>query len=215
MGINVLNPDSSYTFSKLFDLKIPVDELAESFGYGLTKQKLNLAQYVGELSRVEELRVRIEEVLPYVDLSNETSRREILISKIATELVYYTKANLRIEYPLTVSNQLQGYLDYLFRGSSELLVIEAKRQDLDYGMTQLVAELIALDKWERTPQQPTLLGSVTPGRLWEFALLDRAKLHVYVGLESYRAPEDVDALMKILVQAILLGTERIETSLSS
>ena len=210
MSIEVLDPNSSYTFSKFFELKIPADELAESFGYGLTKQKLYLSRYADELNRLEELRSRIEEVLPYVDLSNETSRREILISRIATELVYYTKAKLRIEYPLTVNSQLQGYLDYLFRGQSELLVIEAKRQDLDYGMTQLVAELIALDKWERSPQQPTLLGSVTTGKLWEFALLDRREQHVYVGLESYRVPEDVDALMRILVQAILFGTSRIE-----
>ena len=203
MSISVLDFNSSYTFSKFFELKIPADELTASFGYGFTKQKLNLPQYTGELGRLEELRSRIEEVLPYVDLSNETSRREILISRVATELVHYTKANLRIEYPLMVNSQLQGYLDYLFRGKSELLVIEAKRQDLDYGMTQLIAELIALDKWERTPQQPLLIGAVTTGRLWEFALLDRAAQHVRVGLESYRVPEDVDVLMRILVQAIL------------
>lgn len=208
MGKGVLDPKSSYTFSKFFELKIPVDELAESFGYGLTKQKLNLPLYTDNLSRLEELKLRIEEVLPYVDLSNETSRREILISRVATELVYYTKANLKIEYPLNVSKQLQGYLDYLFKGRHELLVIEAKRQDLDYGMTQLVSELIALDKWERTSPQPTLLGAVTTGRLWEFALLDRSQQHICVGLESYRAPEDIDELMKILVQAILFGTGR-------
>ncbi|MEO0769844.1 MAG: hypothetical protein AAFY72_10495 [Cyanobacteria bacterium J06649_4] len=206
MGIGVLNPDSTYTFSKFFELKIPADELAESFGYRLTKQKLHLPQSISDLDRLDELKLRIEEVLPYVDLSNEASRREILISRVATELIYYTKASLRIEYPLTVNSQLQGYLDYLFRGESELLVIEAKRQDLDYGMTQLVAELIALDKWERTPQQSTLLGAVTTGKLWEFALLNRKEQHVYVGLESYRVPEDVDTLMRILVQAILEGT---------
>ena len=212
MGIEVLDPNRSYTFSKFFELKIPADELAESFGYGLTKQKLQLPQYADTLNRLEELKLRIEEVLPYVDLSNETSRREILISRIATELVYYTKAKLRIEYPLAVNSQLQGYLDYLFRGQSELLVIEAERQDLDYGMTQLIAELIALDKWERSPQQSVILGSVTTGRLWEFALLDREQQHVYVGLESYRVPEDVDSLMRILVQAILFGTDQVSGS---
>ncbi|MEM8502196.1 MAG: hypothetical protein AAF716_03475 [Cyanobacteria bacterium P01_D01_bin.1] len=45
---------------------------------------------------------------------------------------------------------------------------------------------------------------MTTGKLWEFALLDREKQHVYVGLESYRVPEDVDTLMRILVQAILV-----------
>ena len=74
-------------------------------------------------------------------------------------------------------------------------------------MTQLIAELIALDKWERTPEQSMLLGSVTTGKLWEFALLDRKRQHIYVGLESYRVPEDVDTLMRILVRAILTGSE--------
>ena len=145
---------------------------------------------------------RIEEVLPYVDLSNEASRREILIGRIVTEVVHYTKVQLRIEYPITVNQQLQGYLDYLFRGQTELLVIEAKRQDLDYGMTQLVAEMIALDQWERTPDQETLIGSVTTGKLWEFALLNRSQKHIEQGLESYRVPEDIEPLMRILVQAL-------------
>lgn len=200
--MKVLEPDGSYTFSKIFELKIPADELADEFGYTLKKKKLELPQYPGELDRLEELRSRIEEVLPYVDLSNEASRREILISRVVTELVHYTKAQLRIEYPITINRKLQGYLDYLFRGDTDLLVIEAKRQDLDYGMTQLVAEIIALDQWERTPKQSTLLGAVTTGKLWEFALLDRTHKHIDQGLESYRVPEDIEPLMRILVQAL-------------
>ena len=201
--MKVFEPGGSYTFSKIFELKIPADEIAEEFGYSLSKKKLELSQYSGELDRLEELRSRIEEVLPYVDLSNETSRREILISKVVTELVHYTKAQLRIEYPITVNQKLQGYLDYLFRSHNELLVIEAKRQDLDYGMTQLVAEMIALDQWDRTPEQDILLGAVTTGKLWEFALLDRPEKHITQGLESYRVPEDLEPLMRILVQALV------------
>jgi hypothetical protein len=139
----IIDLTQSYTFSRIFDLKIRADEFAEAMGYGFARQMLQLPAYQGELERLDELRHRIEEILPYVDLSSETSRREILISRVVTELVYYTKAQLRIEYQLKVSEQLQGYLDYLVRGQSELLVIEAKRQDLDYGLTQLVAEMIA------------------------------------------------------------------------
>ncbi|NEP17825.1 MAG: hypothetical protein F6J97_13120 [Leptolyngbya sp. SIO4C1] len=201
--MKVLEPGGTYTFSKIFELKIPADELAEEFGYTLSKTKLNLPQYSEELDRLEELRSRIEEVLPYVDLSNETSRREVLISRVVTELVHYTKAQLRIEYPISISSKLQGYLDYLLIGRADLLVIEAKRQDLDYGMTQLVAEMIALDQWERIPQQPVLIGAVTTGKLWEFALLDRTHKQLSQGLESYRVPEDLEPLMRILVQALM------------
>ena len=200
--MRILEPGGTYTFSKIFDLKIPADEIANEFGYTLSKKKLNLSQYPGELDRLEELRSRIEEVLPYVDLSNEASRREILISRVVTEVVHYTKAQLRIEYPIAVDQKLQGILDYLFRGETDLLVIEAKRQDLDYGMTQLVAEIIALDQWNRTPEQPILLGAVTTGKVWEFASLNRSTKHIDQGLESYRVPEDVEPLMRILVQAL-------------
>ncbi len=201
--MRLLNSDQTYTFSKIFELKLPADDLALEFGYTLSRTKLNLPQSTAPLDRIEDLRSRIEEILPYVDLSTETARRELLIAPVMTELIHYTKAKLRIEYPIMVTNQLQGSLDYLISSQQELLVIEAKRQDLDYGMTQLITEMIALDQWERTPDQPILLGAVTTGKLWEFARLDRAQKHISLGLESYRVPEDIEPLLRILVQSLL------------
>jgi hypothetical protein len=198
----ILEPNQSYTFSKIFDLKIRADDFAAEMGYGFSRKSLSLPRYSGELDRLQELRIRIEEILPYVDLSNETSRREILISRVVTELVHYTQAQLRIEYPLKVTDQLQGYLDYLLQSQHELLVIEAKRQDLDYGFTQLIAEMIALDQWDRSTKQPILLGVITTGTLWQFARLDRTTRHIEQGLDSYRVPEDLDELMRILVAAL-------------
>ncbi len=200
--VKLLQAGQSYTFSKIFDLKIPADELASEFGYTFSRQKLKLGRYQGELDRIVELQSRIEEILPYVDLANETSRREILISRIVSEVVHYTKAQLRIEYPIKVTEQLQGYLDYLLRTQTELIVIEAKRQDLDYGFTQLVAEMIALDQWERTPTQSSLLGAITTGSVWQFGVLYRENKHIEKGLDSYRVPEDIDDLMRILVAAL-------------
>jgi len=200
--MKILDSTQSYTFSKIFELKIPADDLAAEFGYTLSRKSLNLPQYQGDLDRLQELRSRIEEILPYVDLASETSRREILISRVVAELVHYTKAQLRIEYPLKVTEQLQGYLDYLLRTQTDLLVIEAKRQDLDYGFTQLVAEIIALDQWDRTPNQPQLIGAVTTGKIWEFGVLHREAKHIDQGLDSYRVPDDLNPLMRILVQAL-------------
>jgi hypothetical protein len=199
---SILTPQQPYTFSKIFDLKIEADELVAEFGYTLQRTSLNLPLYSGELDRLEELRSRIQEALPYVSLVNETARREVLISRVVLELVHYTKAQLRIEYPIKVTEQLQGYLDYLIRTNTELLVIEAKREDLDYGFTQLAAEMIALDQWEKTPEQDILLGVVTTGKIWQFGRLDRARKHVEQGLEQYRVPEDLDSVMRILVAAL-------------
>jgi len=145
--MSILNPNQSYTFSKIFELKPEVDEFVAEFGYSFTRKKLKLSKYQGELDRLQELNDRLEEILPYVSLTTEISRREILISRVVTELIHYTHANLKIEYQLKVSEQLQGYLDYLLHTENNFIVIEAKNEDLMNGFTQLTAELIALDQW--------------------------------------------------------------------
>jgi hypothetical protein len=198
----ILDSQQAYTFSKIFELRIEADDLAREFGYSLQKARLNLPKYMGELPRLADLQQRIEAVLPYVSLGSETSRREVFISQVVLEVVQQTKAQLRIEYPIKVSEQLQGVLDYLLRSNSELLVIEAKREDLAYGFTQLVAEMIALDQWDRSPDQPSLLGAVTTGEIWRFGLLDRVTKQIQQGLDLYRVPEDLETVLRILIQSL-------------
>lgn len=201
--MNILDANQSYTFSKIFDLKINPKNIAHNFAYSFARKRLNLAQYQGELDRIEQLKNRIEEILPYAVLSNEAARREILISPVIIDLVYYTKSEIYIEYPIKVNEQLQGYFDYFLENESNLLIIEAKKEDLDYGMAQLITELIALDYWQNKPEQCHLIGAVTTGKIWEFAQLDRVHKHIAQGLESYRVPEDLESLMRILVQALI------------
>ncbi|MBC6475220.1 MAG: hypothetical protein GDA48_22385 [Hormoscilla sp. GM102CHS1] len=62
-------------------------------------------------------------------------------------MLYYTQAQLRIEYPLKVNDRLKGDLDYYLYTRSIILVVEAKNADLSRGFTQLAMELIALDIW--------------------------------------------------------------------
>jgi hypothetical protein len=201
--MRVLDPSQSYTFSKIFELKAEVDALAADFGYSLKRSRLALPQYTGELDRLEQLRDRIEEVLPYVNLANEATRREVLIAGVVLDLIHYTHAQLRIEYPIKVSEQLQGLLDYLLRTQNNLLVIEAKQEDLTNGFTQLVAELIALDRWQDSTQQPILIGAVTTGTVWQFGRLHRETKEIDQGLNLYLVPDDLDPLMRILVQALI------------
>lgn len=189
-------------------------ELAAEFGYQLTRKALQLPQSSAILDRVQELRERIEEVLPYVPLTSEQARREILISRVITELIHYTQAELRIEYPLKVSDRLQGSLDYLLRvkvPTAQLLVIEAKYEDITKGFTQLVAELIAVDQWDGSPEisiQPILIGAISTGTIWQFATLERTAKQFEQGINSYRVPEDLEPLMRILVATLKPSSDR-------
>lgn len=192
----------SYTFSNYFNLGIIPSELVTEFGYTLSKQMLKLPEYAGELDRLASLQQRIEEVLPYIDSENETTRREFMIAPIVADLIYYSHAHARIEYNLKLNNQLQGSLDYYLATDSGVLIIEAKQADLSRGFGQLAVELIALDQWIDS-QQPELLGAVTTGNIWQFGVLQRSQKHILQVLNLYRVTEDIEAVMRILLAALL------------
>jgi hypothetical protein len=106
------------------------------------------------------------------------------------------------EYPVKVSDQLQGYVDYLLHNQSNLIVVEAKQEDMTNGFTQLAMEMIALDQWSDTPDQLQLIGAVTTCSLWQFGRLDRSIKVIGQGLNSYRVTEDLEPLLRILVQSL-------------
>ena len=198
-----INRDEAYSFRKYFDLRVDPIDLADYFGYGYQKQRLNLPRFEGALE-VQPLMGRIEQTLPQILSSNEQTKREMLVSPIIRHVLESTAAQIRIEYPIKVSEQLQGTLDYLISLNhlTQLVVIEAKNDDLDYGFTQLFAELIAIDRWERSPStdvQPVLVGGVTTGSLWQFGRLDRLGKQLSQGLDAYQVPDQLEAVLRILL----------------
>jgi hypothetical protein len=112
MAKSLLDKNHSYTFSNYFDLGIIATDLLAEFGYTLSKQQLQLPLYPGELERLEGLKRRIDEILPYVDSENEATRREFTIAPIIAEVIHYSHARVRVEYNLKLSDRLQGTLDY-------------------------------------------------------------------------------------------------------
>ena len=198
----LLDPNRSYTFSNYFELNADPFDLVAEFGYFLTRSPLQLPQFSEPLEQVNFLKERIDNILPYVDLNNETARREIFIAPIVSELVRITHARLRIEYPIQVTPQLQGSLDYYLRTQTHLLVIEAKQADLTRGFTQLAMEMIALDQWTELTA-PSFLGAVTTGNIWQFGVLHRSSKQIEQGLNLYRVTEDIEAVVRILLAALM------------
>ncbi len=199
----LLDPNRSYTFSNYFELGLPVDDLVAEFGYSFERKFLHLPQYSGTLDRLIELKQRIEEVLPYVDLENETTRREMLIAPIVTDLIHYSRAKLRIEYTIKVDNKLQGNLDYYLRSNTNLIVIEAKQADINRGFTQLTTEMIALDKFTDS-NQTEILGAVTTGNIWQFGILYRQKQSIEQAINLYRVTEELETVVRILLAGLIV-----------
>ncbi|NES70376.1 MAG: hypothetical protein F6K24_36770 [Okeania sp. SIO2D1] len=201
--IKILQEDQSYTFRSYFDLPYEADEILAELNYSLVKSDLSLPRTTKTLESLSEIQNKLKNILPFVNLSNETARREILVSPILLEIVHYCHCQLRIEYPLKVNDWLKGNLDYLLRSQNNLLVIEAKNDDLTRGFTQLAAELIALAEVE---ENNILYGAVTMGDIWRFGKLDKAEQQITQDINLFRIPEDIKDLGAVLV-GILEGVE--------
>jgi hypothetical protein len=192
----ILQEDQSYTFRSYFDMPYEVDEILAEFGYTLLSARLSLPKSDRPLPRLPALQQQIEEILPYVSLSSETAKREMLVAPILTEVVRSCHCQLRIEYPLTVSNWLKGELDYLVRSKCSFTVIEAKRDDLTRGFTQLAVELIAIAQAEETD---SVYGAVTIGEIWRFGKLDSLAQQITQDLTLYQVPDRLPELLSILI----------------
>lgn len=199
--VPILQPGQSYTFRSYFEMPYEPEDILAEFGYSLKRSSLSLPQSTAELDRLPSLKSRIEESLPYVSLTSEAARRELLIAPILLDVVHYTRAQLRIEYPLTVTDQLKGSLDYYLYSVGKLLVVEAKNADLSRGFTQLAVELIALDEWNDSDQQ-TLQAAVSTGDVWQFGLLHREQRQITQNLNLYRVPADLEDVFRILVATL-------------
>jgi hypothetical protein len=193
----ILKPDESYTFAKYFELAYDIEDILTDLGCRFERVNLTLpASHVA--IDLTELQEQLQDGLQYVSITSEQARREFLIAPIIRTVCRQTKQLVKVEYPITVSNWLKGTLDYYFR---DLLVIEAKRDNLENGFTQLASELIALDQWT-TSEQPILYGAVTTGNDWRFGQFDRAKRCITQDLKLYRVPEELAILVGILINLV-------------
>ncbi len=194
----ILPDDASYTFADYFRLNIDIEELLTHFGYTYQVTNYCLPRSTRTLERLDELRNRLEESLPYVSLNNEIARREFLIAPVLLEVVHYTHAKIRTEFPISVNAQLKGTVDYYVQQAHNLLIVEAKNADLQQGFLQLAVELVTFDQW-LTHDAPLLYGAVSMGNIWQFGILDRSVKQVTQDFNLFRVPADLNDLMPTLV----------------
>lgn len=193
----ILQKDATYTFRSYFELPNDTDEIVQALGYRYAQKRIELPKSRAEIPELNALKQRIERILPHVQLTSEAAKREVLVAPVLTEVAAICNQTLRFEYLLKVNNWLQGSLDYLIRAKSQIVVVEAKRDDLTRGFTQLAAEMIALGMVEDAPQK--IHGAVTIGSLWIFGVLDRETKEIVQDISGYRVPDDLEDLMRVLV----------------
>ncbi len=200
----VLNPEETYTFSKYFELPFDIEDILADLNCHVDRAPLTLPCYTGTLDRLMDLHEQIQDGIRYVSITSEQARREFLIAPIIREMCRHTQQRVRVEYPVAVSSWLKGTFDYYFQANN-LVIIEAKRENLDNGFTQLAVQLIALDQWT-DKETPMLYGAVTTGQDWRFGIFYRQNRQIVEDLKLYRVPEELETLLRVLI-GILIGDE--------
>lgn len=199
MARSIFKENKKYTFSDYFELNIPTEEIITELGYSLLLKEINIPfnkEIKSEI--VEKLQNSYYELLPKITLNSEIAKREFMIAPVLYEVIRDINAKLNIEYPIYIDEKLSGLIDYLIKSKQQIIIIEAKRGDLDKGFNQLAAELIALDKYEDIETTSTLYGAITIGEVWRFALLDKKNKQIIKDIHTFRYPEDIkDILSKL------------------
>jgi len=199
-------PVSIRSFSEYFDLTMEPGSLAVAFGYDFVQQSIELPRAdLAEWAQV--LRERMEIARPHVYPSSETARREFFISPVFFELTVRFGIEWRIEQPLVVSERLRGSLDYLLEANQQIVVVEAKRDDTDRGLTQLVAEMVAVDEWRvnTLDTMPILYGAVSTGTVWQFLRLQRAEKRFELPVEQFLSPKELPEVIAVLMGILRVG----------
>ncbi|MCV6639201.1 hypothetical protein [Candidatus Albibeggiatoa sp. nov. NOAA] len=125
-----------------------------------------------------------------------------MVAPLLVEIAKITDITIYIEYLLDVDDKLSGLLDYFLVANQDLIIIEAKKKDIDSGFNQLAAQLIALDKCEENDDIEFLYGAVTLGDIWKFGILDRKNKRIIKNIHSHTIPEDIEEVFAILMSII-------------
>ena len=155
-----------------FDLKLINDPFCEA---------LSIAE-----PRLEFLTIFDESFLLARVARSEKAKSELLVSPILVEARRLADKRVQLfsgeEFDVDRARGLNGFCDFLFSKSDNqftidapvLMLVEAKRGELETGLGQCVAEMVAAQIYNQNLEQttPIIYGCVTSGTLWQFLKLE-------------------------------------------
>ncbi|MDM8564773.1 hypothetical protein QUF74_03890 [Candidatus Halobeggiatoa sp. HSG11] len=187
MNNSILKKDKRYSFSDYFYMNNPTEEIITELGYSLEFAEIQFPSTTNiENTTVENIKNIYYKLLPKITLNSEIAKREFMIAPLLHQVI------------LNIDDKLNGYIDYLIRSKQELIVIEAKKGDLERGFNQLAAEMIALDQYETSQVPEILYGAITIGEVWRFAQLKRLDKTLVKDINLFKFPQDTKELLVIL-----------------
>ena len=173
---------------KLFDLTFEIERL--EFSGDLPQE------YLPEIKALEE---KLERQIKRFEINNEIGKRDFLIAPVFSQLFDWVDFELATEKYFDLEDGLRGNIDYVIKGGNEILVVEAKNDDFDGGAIQIIAELVAVGRFEQRSQ---LFGVVTNGRFWQFYEYNVDQKVIIQDIDFYSFPKESEAVFSNLLEIL-------------
>jgi len=150
-------------------------------------------------------------------IGTEKSRSELLIMPILLDAYEQSQRAFSlfsgVDFNVDTELGLRGYCDYILSLSPEQLaieapvvtVVEAKNENINRGIAQCLAEMVAAQRFNRSRDRsiPTIYGVVTTGASWKFLRL--IETIAYIDRTEYFLVE-VEKIVAILLAMVREAT---------
>jgi len=190
-----------------------LSELIKTFGLTISESS-GLFANVPEVDYSDILATLLQENVDLaVSINTEKARSEMIIAPILLELrrKFNYQIGLFSGVDFNVDNErgLNGFCDFIISLSKEQLlvrapvitIVESKNENLNYGLGQCVAEMIAAQLFNQNEENeiPIIYGAVTIGTIWQFLKLKEKT--IFIDLSQYYI-KDIKKILGILSSAI-------------
>ncbi len=159
----------------------------------------------------------LENYLPWaIAVGSEKAKSEMIVAPVLLEVKRILESKVSVfsgrDFTVDESVGLNGICDFLISRSPEqleieapaIVLVEAKRDSLNSGLGQCMAEMIAAQRFneQNNVLTPTLYGATTSGTAWRFLKLEGTV--VTIDLTDY-ALQPVDRILGMLTWMVREG----------
>ncbi len=156
-----------------------------------------------------------EQYLPLAQKAkSEKAKSELLVSPILVELLRLADNQIQLfsgeEFNVDRERGLNGFCDFLLSRSTIssiiqapiVMLVEAKKGELDVGLGQCTAEMVAAQIFNANEEKaiPVVYGCVTSGKLWQFLKLENQELTLDLNEYQVTPVERILGILKWMVK---------------
>ena len=147
-------------------------------------------------------------------IATEKAKSEMIVADVLVELREQLNLTISlfsgIDFNVDDESGLTGVCDFLISLSPVqfvleapvIVLVEAKKDDLEVGLGQCVAEMIAAQYFnaERGNDVPCIYGTITSGREWRFLKLEGKKLYIDMAVYPIAQCDKILGILTSMVQ---------------